>query len=40
MTCLWEYFKGDDKMEKVNKVCMCYTAKVIPLAFDESMSYY
>ena len=27
-------------MEKINKACMCYTAKVIPLAFDESMSYY
>lgn len=27
-------------MENINKSCMCYTAKVIPLAFDESMSYY
>ena len=27
-------------MEKVKNSCMCYTTKVIPLAFDESMSYY
>lgn len=27
-------------MNKVNNSCMCYTTKVIPLAFDESMSYY
>lgn len=27
-------------MDKLNKSCMCYTTKVIPLAFDESMSYY
>lgn len=27
-------------MNKVNNGCMCYTTKVIPLAFDESMSYY
>ena len=27
-------------MEKVKNGCMCYTTKVIPLAFDESMSYY
>lgn len=27
-------------MERINKPCMCYTSKVIPLAFDESMSYY
>lgn len=27
-------------MDKLRKNCMCYTAKVIPLAFDESMSYY
>lgn len=27
-------------MDKVKNSCMCYTTKVIPLAFDESMSYY
>ena len=27
-------------MENIKKSCMCYTTKVIPLAFDESMSYY
>lgn len=27
-------------MNKINNSCMCYTTKVIPLAFDESMSYY
>lgn len=27
-------------MDKLRKSCMCYTTKVIPLAFDESMSYY
>lgn len=27
-------------MDKLRKGCMCYTTKVIPLAFDESMSYY
>ena len=27
-------------MDKLRKNCMCYTTKVIPLAFDESMSYY
>lgn len=27
-------------MENVKNSCMCYTTKVIPLAFDESMSYY
>ena len=24
----------------INKNCMCYSQKVIPLAFDESLSYY
>ena len=27
-------------MEKINKMGCCYSQKVIPLAFDESMSYY
>ena len=27
-------------MENIKNTCMSYTTKVIPLAFDESMSYY
>ena len=25
---------------KISKSCVCYSPKIIPLAFDESMSYY
>ena len=47
MTYLWEYIKESDNMnnnlkpsEKVCSPFMYYCQKVIPLAFDESMSYY
>ena len=45
MTYLWVYFKEGDKMENVEKIKPTgiftnYIFKTIPLAFDESMSYY
>src|SRR5574344_182997 len=46
MTYLCKYFKGDDKMDKnIQKIKPSgiftnYIYKTIPLAFDESMSYY
>ena len=47
MTYLWEYIKESDNMnnnlkpsEKICSPFMYYCQKVIPLAFDESMSYY
>ena len=45
MTYLWEYFKEGEKMKNVEKIKPTglftnYIYKAIPLAFDESMSYY
>ena len=45
MTYLWEYFKEGEKMKNVKKIKPTglftnYIYKAIPLAFDESMSYY
>ena len=45
MTYLWVYFKEGEKMKNVEKIKPTglftnYIYKAIPLAFDESMSYY
>ena len=42
MIYLWVYFRKGDIMEKIKEtgVFTRYICKTIPLAFDESMSYY